>query len=1314
MKLQLSSRNRRHAPRVTALAAVATLLFAGFAGVVPAQAEDAPEPPASATQPQTIPSLDSWTAQDGTYVFAPSATITYDGANDQLEGIAQILGEELKTIQPSISTDTGSADAGDIELLMDPSRTDLGAEGYDIEIGNKVTITGAKYSGVFYGTRTLVQWLGQQAELPFGNATDIPQYEERGVTLCACVINISTEFIDRLIEEMSYLKLNTLMVELKVKMEGYPQTNTWSYYTKDDIRDLVAKANAYGIDVIPEINSPGHMEIWLENLPELQLTNQNTGKKDEVRMDITKDESFEFYTDLIDEYSEVFTSKYWHMGMDEYMLGSGYANYPQIKQFAQAQWGANATEDDAVAWYSNKINAYVKSKGKTLRVWNDGIIRNSQVVSFDTDIIVENWNNAASQVAPQTFVDWGHDVVNVSNSLYMVRGSYGINSSGLYNNANWNINTFYNGKITSGFDQVRGARISLWPDGGTPAEAENTTEQRLFEPLRFIAQMTWSTNRPWATYAAFKSAMDEVGRPPLWENAVRQPLPDGAYEVSTPAGSLGTAQDGSASLGSTTESLTFARTSDGYYTIKNSAGQCLDVSRTGTMRLDVPVEIGTGLKFSSCANTTIHRWQVRKVTGGYTIVNAASQQHMSVSANLTNVPVAGKGFKDVSDGLVVQTPADWAATTWRIIGGVSLNAVTPTVTAQNGASETVSLTITNTSGADMQGASVKVTEVPAGWTITPESQSIPTVGEGDIRTIDFVATNVTATGTAAGFGFELVDSTGDPIAQTIAATQSVCSAGSIKPEAIAAVSTEQLSGEPAPNGPAAAAIDGNPGTYWHSAWSPAEAQYPHSIVVDLGSAQEICGLWYTGRSSTGTGGANGRIANYEVYASESVETVSGEWGQALSNGTFENSATAQLASFAPTTARYVKLVALSEVNNNPWATIGELAVAGPYQAPETFAPAVSLDHAEVTTPAPVTVSGSGYAAHEIIKVTVTAEGTADELIVRDARADAQGEFTAQITVPQSFTAGQYQVSATGWASAAKAVTPLAVTVEEEPTNPPEVIPADTQTTITVGASVVGTPTVVTVKVTSAAAQVTGTVKVLEGKKTLTTSAVKNGVATVRISLTPGKHTLVATFTPSDAKAFKASSSAATTVTTAKAKSSIGAKLAAATLTYGKSTSVKVTIASTGNKPTGTVSIMSGTKVLATNKATAASGTVVVKLPKLAVGKHALTVKYSGDANVAQGTAKVGTLTVKKQSTVTSLKVSKSGKTVTAKVEGTVTAAGKVRLIVDGKTISTKRLAQGTVTFTVKKPKAGKHVYQVKYLGDTNSAASSKKVTIKFK
>ena len=503
-----SSRWARYRRGLPALAAtLAVVLAAAVVPVAPAGAGPGSDRPA-APLPEVIPSIDGWEPGDGTFFAADDLRVI--PADPALDRTAEITAQELATSIPGATVSEEGTRSGDIGLRLDPSREDLGDEGYELEVGDEITITGATDTGVFYGTRTVLQMLTQQSELPYGELIDVPGYAERGVTVCACVINISPEWIDRLLEEMSYLKMNTVVMEMKLKVDDHPQTNTWSYYTKEDVAEFVAKAEERGIEVIPEINSPGHMEIWLENMPELQLTNPTTGEKDEVRMDITKEESFEFYTSLMDEYDDVFTSDYWHMGVDEYMLGSGYDNFPQVLEFAHEEFGQDATENDVVAWYVNRVNRHVQEKGKTLRIWNDGVITDNEVVDFDTDIIVEHWNNAASEVYPQTFVDWGHDVVNVSNSLYMVRGGYGVDTRDLYE-SDWTPTTFFDGEVTTGTEQIRGARMSIWPDDGTPDEAENTTEERMVEPMRLVAQATWarphgmgttSSWRRWTPWAA--------------------------------------------------------------------------------------------------------------------------------------------------------------------------------------------------------------------------------------------------------------------------------------------------------------------------------------------------------------------------------------------------------------------------------------------------------------------------------------------------------------------------------------------------------------------------------------------------------------------------------------------------------------------------------------------------------------------------------------------------------------------------------------------------------------------------------------------
>ncbi len=139
---------------------------------------------------------------------------------------------------------------------------------------------------------------------------------------------------------------------------------------------------------------------------------------------------------------------------------------------------------------------------------------------------------------------------------------------------------------------------------------------------------------------------------------------------------------------------------------------------------------------------------------------------------------------------------------------------------------------------------------------------------------------------------------------------------------VSASSFQPNEGEPAN------AIDGNPDTFWHSRWSPDVAKHPQELVVDLGSMTRIAAVLYTDRVNQ----SNGRVRDYEIYLSEDSKT----WGEPAAKGRFGRPAgehTIKLPS--PVAARFLRFVALSEVNNQPYASVAELAIvaAPPGQKP---------------------------------------------------------------------------------------------------------------------------------------------------------------------------------------------------------------------------------------------------------------------------------------------------------------------------------------------------------------------------------------------
>jgi hypothetical protein len=114
------------------------------------------------------------------------------------------------------------------------------------------------------------------------------------------------------------------------------------------------------------------------------------------------------------------------------------------------------------------------------------------------------------------------------------------------------------------------------------------------------------------------------------------------------------------------------------------------------------------------------------------------------------------------------------------------------------------------------------------------------------------------------------------------------------------------------------AIDGNPSTIWHTNWEPM-AQPPHFLTLDLKKPVRVRGLTYLPRQDM----TNGRIARFELYAS--VDGMS--WGQPLASGQWLDDAVAKTVRLNEAVeARFLKLVALSEVRGQPFAAAAEIDV----------------------------------------------------------------------------------------------------------------------------------------------------------------------------------------------------------------------------------------------------------------------------------------------------------------------------------------------------------------------------------------------------
>ena len=116
-------------------------------------------------------------------------------------------------------------------------------------------------------------------------------------------------------------------------------------------------------------------------------------------------------------------------------------------------------------------------------------------------------------------------------------------------------------------------------------------------------------------------------------------------------------------------------------------------------------------------------------------------------------------------------------------------------------------------------------------------------------------------------------------------------------------------------------LDGNPRTHWHTQYVPELRKQPHHLIIDLGKQRSVTGIRYLARQD---GGYNGAIARFEVYVSQDGV----KFETPVATGTFQRKRSNQQHTFSEVSARFIKIVCLTEVNGGPWASAAEIGVIG--------------------------------------------------------------------------------------------------------------------------------------------------------------------------------------------------------------------------------------------------------------------------------------------------------------------------------------------------------------------------------------------------
>lgn len=418
----------------------------------------------------------------------------------------------------------------ELELVFDSQIQPAGAYQLDVNT-DKVALKAGDPTGMFYAIETLRQLLPSDLEgsktsgeisIPTIKIEDQPTLEWRGMHLDVSRHFFSIEYLHRYVDLLALYKMNKFHLHLtddqgwRIEIKNYPelteksawrtfnnqdsvcmekavedprfnfeqkhlrevdgQTQYGGFYTQEELRELVAYAQSRHIEIIPEIDMPGHMMAAIQVYPELACTNSaGWGKVFSTPLCPGKEGVYTFVENVLTEVMDIFPSKFVHIGADE-VEKSTWEKSQECKTLMAAE-GIDDVEE-LQTYFVERVTDFLKSKGKEVIVWDDAL--NSGI---DSTLHVMYWRSWAAAV-PEKIAANGNPMILVpGNPLYFSRldaKMYPIYHMPLYGPK------FPVEKA----NLIQGMQAALWSET-VPSEA--LADAIIFPKMLALAERAWST-----------------------------------------------------------------------------------------------------------------------------------------------------------------------------------------------------------------------------------------------------------------------------------------------------------------------------------------------------------------------------------------------------------------------------------------------------------------------------------------------------------------------------------------------------------------------------------------------------------------------------------------------------------------------------------------------------------------------------------------------------------------------------------------------------------------------------------------------------
>ena len=380
----------------------------------------------------------------GDFELDARTRIVCTGDGDGMRANAEFLAGYVESVvgsAPEITGPDGLCDDGRAVILR-ADAPGKGGEAYEIEVSeNRITVSGESDAGVFYGIQTLRKAMGAakaaKVLFPAVRIADEPYLGYRGVMLDVGRTFYPVEEVKRIIDLAALHNLNVFHWHLtddqgwRIEIDAYPRlTETGAfrrdttlagepgtfggYYTKRQIRDIVEYAARRYIEVVPEIDMPGHMTAALASYPELGCTGGPyvITSQPGVRRDILcagNPAVFDFVEKVLEEVIGLFPSEYIHIGGDE-ASKQGWRTCPKCA--ARMRKEGLKDVDELQSYMIRRIETFLNAKGRRLLGW-DEILEGG----LAPDATVMSWRGTEGGIAAAAAGH--HAVMTPSNYCYL-------------------------------------------------------------------------------------------------------------------------------------------------------------------------------------------------------------------------------------------------------------------------------------------------------------------------------------------------------------------------------------------------------------------------------------------------------------------------------------------------------------------------------------------------------------------------------------------------------------------------------------------------------------------------------------------------------------------------------------------------------------------------------------------------------------------------------------------------------------------------------------------------------------------------------